>query len=425
MLQCGLYELDITPALGLDMPGYFSRRQASGIKEYLYAFAAYFEDEAGRKSVLISVDSEQIPQEVSASVRPAIAWALEMDVAGVMVCATHIHTGGPVLDWDDFCRTDPDYLKFLENRILDLAVLAQQEKRPVKIGFGSGFDDSLAHYRDFIMADGSLRTNPPVAAEKKAFGQIDPEVAVLLIDEPCGRHYGALVNYSCHTDCVGGTEYSSDYPGSMRETLRKIYGESFVPVFFNGFCGNLNHVDFEEASHAVPAYYRSMGRRLAAEAARTLETITTKDTGSLAMAATKISIPAAEPDDALLDWAEQILATKDQQTVVDLHYAKEAQRIKALGSRQIELCLQVIRIGELFIFATPREMYVEFQLMLKQKSPSSQTICIALANGPGGYVPIRELYQPGIYEARLTGDLMIAEAGYIMVDRLLELAASL
>lgn len=425
MLQCGLYELDITPALGLDMPGYFSRRQADGIKEYLYAFAAYFEDAQGKRSVLVSVDSEQIPKELSDSVRPAIARALEMDVAGVLVCATHIHTGGPVLDWDDFCRIDPVYLDFLHQRLLDVALLAQKEKRPVRLGFGYGHDDTLANYRNFIMADGSLRTNPAVGGEKQAFGKIDPQVGVLLINEPCGRHYGAVVNYSCHTDCVGGTEYSSDYPGAMRETLRKIYGQSFVPVFVNGFCGNLNHVDFEHASHAVPAYYRSMGRRLAAEAARTLEKIRTEETASLAMASTKITIPAAEPGKELLDWAENILETSEEQTVVDLHYAREALRLNKLGPRQIEICLQVIRIGELLIFASPREMYVEFQLMLKEKSPSSKTICISLANGPGGYVPIRELYKPGIYEARLTGDLMVPDAGYIMVDKLLELATSL
>ena len=49
-----------------------------------------------------------------------------------------------------------------------------------------------------------------------------------------------------------------------------------------------------------------------------------------------------------------------------------ARHIKMLGSRDIDIVLQVIRIGDLIIFASPREMYVEFQLMLKEKSPSDK-----------------------------------------------------
>jgi len=425
MLICGLYEMDITPPLGSEMPGYFNIRLADGVKEKLYTQAAYFEDGQNRRIVIISADGAQIPDEVNARVRPAVAKALDMDITGVLTCATHIHTGGPLLTWADFCHADAAYMDFLTQRMIDTAKLAQKEKRSVKIGFSSGYDDRLAHYRDFVMADGSYRTNPPIEASKRAYGDIDPEVGVLRIDAVTGEPYGAVVNYACHTDCVGGTEFSSDFPGAMRNTLRKLYGKAYTPIFVNGFFGNINHVDFDHGTHRVDGYYLSMGRRLAAEASRAMETAILTSNVEIQMACETINLPTREPDDALLAWADMIEQDVEHQSVVDRHYAAEAKRIYALGVRQIPLVMQVLKLGDLLIFASPKEMYVEFQFMLKEMSPAKYNFCIGLANGPCGYVPIRELFQPGIYEARLNGNQLVEDAGYIMVDKLLELAYQL
>jgi hypothetical protein len=168
-----------------------------------------------------------------------------------------------------------------------------------------------------------------------------------------------------------------------------------------------------------------MGRRLAAEASRAMETALLSADIDIGMACETITLPTREPDDALLAWADKIEQDAANQSVVERHYASEAKRIKALGVRKIPLVMQVLKLGDLLVFASPKEMYVEFQLMLKEKSPASRNFCIALANGPCGYVPIRELFQPGIYEARLNGSQLFEDAGYIMVDKLLELAGRL
>ena len=306
--------------------------------------------------------------------------------------------------------------------MVDVAILSQREKRSVTIGYTKGYDDSIAHYRDFVMNDGTYRTNPGIGDNKKAFGKIDPDVNVIRIDNVSGGRYGAIVGYTCHTDCVAGTWYSSDFPGAMKETLRKLYGCDFMPMFVNGFFGNINHIDFEKSSHRVPGYYKSMGRRLAAEASRAMEFAELKTDIELNMISETIKIPTKEPDKELLAWADKIFKDYDNASVDDRHFASEARHIKKMGAQNIDIVMQVVRIGDLIIFASPREMYVEFQLMLKEKSPSAQTMCIGLANGPCGYVPIRELVQPGIYEARLNRDRLIDEAGYIMVDKLLKLA---
>ena len=36
-MYCGLYEIDITPHLGMDIPGYFESRPSTGIRDRLMA----------------------------------------------------------------------------------------------------------------------------------------------------------------------------------------------------------------------------------------------------------------------------------------------------------------------------------------------------------------------------------------------------
>ena len=93
MLYCGLYEVDITPALGMEIPGHFNLRPAKGILERLYALAAYFENEAGGKAVIVTCDVIGIPDCLAMKTRAEIAGKLEMSVSSV-ICATHTHYGG-------------------------------------------------------------------------------------------------------------------------------------------------------------------------------------------------------------------------------------------------------------------------------------------------------------------------------------------
>ena len=422
MLKCGIYESDITPALGMEIPGYFSLRKASGIKERLYSEAVYFESD-GEKALIISNDMIQVPEDTCAAARERIAALLGMNADSVMICATHSHTAGPVETWGDFVHVDPDFMKFLESRIVDGAVLASQCAREVRLSYAKGFEDKIAYYRDYVEKDGRIHTWG--GENCTPFGDIDTEVGVLRIDLPDGTPYGTIVNYACHCDCVGGTEFSSDYPGEMRRVLRSVYGDDFMPVFVNGFCGNINH-SAPDGFSRYPQHYRRMGRMLAADVVRTRELATEEFAdNSIAFAAETMKIPTREPDEALLKWAAEKHADPNV-SVVDKFYADEAVRYQKKGVELLPLYVQVIRIGEIAFYGMPGEIFVEFGKMLKEGSPVRYNMPANLANGCVGYVPIRELFVPGVYEARLcSSSQLIPDGGYLMVDKLLELAKKL
>ncbi|MBR6321716.1 MAG: hypothetical protein IKR59_02495, partial [Lachnospiraceae bacterium] len=267
-MRCGIREIDITPALGLEIPGYFSVRKSAGVREALCCEAVFFESGDSR-AVILSNDTIQVPKESCDRVRAAVAEKLRVAPENILICATHSHTAGPVETWGEFVHEDEKYLAFLESRMIDDAVMAAAEACDVRLSFAKGYEDRIAYYRNYVAADGTVHTWGGEGC--KPFGEIDPEVGVLRIDRTDGMSYGVIVNYACHCDCVGGSLYSSDYPGEMRSALRRFYGADFRPVFVNGFCGNINHVDPNGFHKEVPEHYKRMGRMLAADAVRAFE----------------------------------------------------------------------------------------------------------------------------------------------------------
>ena len=427
MYKCGLFESDITPALGMEMPGHFKLRRGKNIIDRLFCHAAYFEND-GSRAVVISNDMILVPAEIAQAARKEIAVRLKIEENCVMICATHTHTGGPVETWGDFVHVNADFCRLFQSRIMDTACLAALNAREVNISYASGREDKISYYRDFVLPDGSYRTNPGYGYEgKHPFGEIDPEVGTMRIDNTDGSPYGVLVNFACHCDCLGGIdEYSADYPGTLSASMKKIYGPDFITVFVNGFCGNINHCDFTGTPpfHDYPAHYRRMGRMLAADVIRARELAVPFEFNHVAGSAVTIKIPTREPDTGLIEWADKYLARdSSKMNDVDRFYALEAKKRQKEGVEELDAFLQVVTIGELALFASPAETYTEFAAMLKKRSPFKYNMTVNLANGCLGYLPIRELFKPGIYEARLcSSSQMIPDAGYIIVENLLLLA---
>ncbi len=418
MLRCGIHESNITPALGSEMPGYFELRKADGVKDELFSEAVYFEN-GDEKAVIISNDVIQLPMESCDRARAAVSARLGVKPENVLFCATHSHTAGPVETWGDFVHIDPKYIEFLESRLIDGAVMAAADARDVRIGFAKTMEDKLAYYRNFIGEDGTAHT----WGKGRPFGEIDPEVCILRIDNADGGLYGMIVNYSCHCDCVGGKQFSADYPGEMRAALRRMYGDRFMPVFINGFCGNINHVDQYGFNSEVPQHYKRMGRMLAADASRAFEmAVHWFEDESIAGAMTVMEIGSRVPEKYHLDLAEK---TENDLNASEreIFYAKEIRKSEKQGRIVLPVPVQVIRIGDFAVFGMPGEIYVEFAGMIKKGSPIKYSITANLSNGAYGYVPIRELFQPGIYEASVgMSNRLDPEAGYMMTDELLRLA---
>ncbi|MBP1988545.1 neutral/alkaline non-lysosomal ceramidase N-terminal domain-containing protein [Paenibacillus eucommiae] len=409
MIKCGVSEQIITPPLGNSIPGYFEDRKSTGIKDELFAKSLVIESE-GVTLAFIAMDCIDLDSDIVKRIRDRVHQFSAIPQSSIMISASHTHTGPPVQSGFIDSR-DEHYLSFMVQKAADAAILAFNSRREAKIGFGSGEESSIAFNRRFFLKDGSFATNPGILNPliDRAAGPIDPEVAVIRIDDIEGNPLGVVTNYACHTDAVGGTEYSADYPGKLAAELKRLLGGQTASLFLMGASGNINHIDVSGRFPRVPNHYLTMGKILAGEVVKVREAIIPSEhVIPLAVKQTFFSVAHRKPSEQDVQAAHELLEAGTESLTEQL-FAQKALEVVASEENHSEVELQVFRIGELAVVGLPCELFVEFGLEIKQKSPFKYTIINELCNGSAtGYISTREAYEQGGYEPRITARSKLA-----------------
>lgn len=240
-MEIGFAEVNITPPLGMQIPGYGPKsRLSTGVKNELFAKAMAVHTE-GTTLIFVVLDIVSLDLEPVQRIRQRISQFTGVPELHVMISCTHTHTGPPRPEGD----TNSTYYPLLEAKSADAGILAYAGRVQAKAGFGQGHEDSVAFNRRFFMKDGTVQTNPGILNPEidRPEGPIDPEVFVMRVDNEQGETIGIVSNYACHTDTVSGTEYSGDFPAYISRTIKQLYGEHVVSLFFQGASANINHHD--------------------------------------------------------------------------------------------------------------------------------------------------------------------------------------
>ncbi|MCD9023855.1 neutral/alkaline non-lysosomal ceramidase N-terminal domain-containing protein [Cohnella silvisoli] len=427
-MKCGMSEIDITPPLGSAIPGYFYDRKATGIKDRLYAKALVVQADEGVVAI-VALDCIDLTSAIVAGIRERIAAFTPIPQSCIMVSATHTHTGPPVIS-TSFYEADDQYLSWMTEQAADAAIAAYQQRRNAQIGFGAGHEPDIAFNRRFYMKDGTVKTNPGIGNPfiDRPTGPIDPQVFVMRIDDDQGNPIGVLTNYACHTDVVGGTEFSADYPGELSFRLKQELGDDVVSLFHMGTSGNINHANAMGGTEAdydpSLAHYKKMGRILSWEVLKVREKITTSTSKlPLAVKQTVFPVPYRLPSEKDVQAVQQIQLGDWPQAIKDNFVQELRKAANAEDTSFVEVEIQVITLGELAFVGLPGELFVEFGLEIKEKSPFPFTIVNELCNGSAtGYFCTRIAYEQGGYEPIITGHSRLAiDAGEIFVQQSLKL----
>lgn len=427
MIQCGMCEVEITPPLGNSIPGYFHDRISTGIKDSLKAKALVLEV-AGSLVALIALDCIDLPRQVVTGIRDRISRFTTIPPSCVMVSATHTHTGPPIYN-STFFNVNGVYMIWLVEKAADAVILAYAQRREAQIGYGFGHEDKIAFNRRFFMNDGTVRTNPGVGNPliDRSTGPIDPQVIVIRIDDMYGNPIGVLTNYACHTDVVGGTEYSADYPGELALVLQKVLGDNVVSLFLMGASGNINHYDVIGAVasdyEAPAAHYKKMGRILAGEVLKVREKVQSVDDLQLAARQVMFHVEYRKPTQREIEAARQTILATPQDEIAYNFALELLEAAKSDEPSCVEIEIQAMRLGQLAIVGLPAEIFVEFGLEIKRKSPFPLTLVNQLSNGStSGYVCTREAYEQGGYEPLITSNNKLTiHAGETFVRHALKL----
>jgi len=448
-MKVGFASADITPALGMECPGGFSKAYHQKIHDHCYAKAMVIEH-VGEAVAFVGLDTLSVKHSLVETARQRITDKTGLLGSSIMVGASHTHAGGPIVGafpgafahaFDpEFCEdlaqnnstsADPDYCRHVSRQIATAVIEAFNRREEAGLAIGRGEEATVAFNRRFWMKDGTQMTHPGKGNPDivKPAGPADPEVGVLSAWRPDGSFLGCLVNFACHgTTGNGGT--SADWIHWLRHTITAGMDGGEV-VFLNGACGDVtqvNNLSLQESEFGEK-WSRRVGQKVGAEALKVLSSAEPGELLPLAARQKTIAIRAREVSEQRFQEALEFLKSNPAEgwdkwwarEVVLLHEANKVEPV-------IHAELQALQVGPAVFLSNGAEYFCQHGLNIKQRSPFPYTYVVELANGCLGYVPTAEAMGPqgGGYEPRMAmSSRLVPEAGQMIEDGSVELANAL
>lgn len=220
-------------------------------------------------------------------------------------------------------------------------------------------------------------------------GPTDHTVAVLRIDDERGRPLALLVNYAVQSSVMqfsavrGSTrEVSADLAGAACREIEEHYcDDGAVALFLPGAAGD--QAPYLTASDPVAAriLLAALGSRLAQEALRTADRITTGDlTLPLSVVGERIEVGAQIPPPGL-------------------HALRPTHGYQYRSNGRTEALVTLLRIGDLAIAGLQAELGARTGLAVKAASAAPVTWVATMVNGGAKYMADTDGYDRCTYEA--------------------------
>src|SRR5690606_26969691 len=141
---------------------------------------------------------------------------------------------------------------------------------------------------------------------------------------------------------------------------------------------------------------------------------------TLAAAQKELKLNVRKPTPEQLKYFDDVESGKVEGHRLTLNYARRVRDL-ATSPDTVSIPVQVLRIGDIGIAASPFETFAETGLEIKEKGPLSHTFTIELANGSYGYLPTPEQHELGGYETWLGTNKVQKDASRKIVAELMSL----
>lgn len=410
-VKAGFSKVDITPPIGTPIGGNARDDYASkGIHDHLYAKSIFIDDGSSRWALavtdLIAVVPEMVPE-----IRDLVTGQTGLKPEQIMIAAIHTHSGPDVWGLSDESKVKPEITGEINRKVAHSIIEAVNSAAESTVYYGRGENGSIGHNRRLRTKDGAIHMNwegidPGLIDE--VLGPVDPEISVLKFENADGGIKAIFVNYTCHPAILAGDNLllGADYAGYLYKRIEEKYGDDVIVAFANGAAGNINHIDnYNPDQGRGFAEADRLGSMLANDVIDIISSMKEPQQPSVAFSRETFEIPRRRIDDQRVRWARGVLDAWDGKALnlvdglPDEFYATEALKLKELESEPYHSEVQVFKLSEeVAIVSFPGEIFVEFGLEVKQKSPFAHTIIVELANDCCGYVPTRRAFEEGGYE---------------------------
>ncbi len=370
--------------------------------------------------ILVSCDLALISDDLQEAVRRQVSKGLpSLPADNIILFATHTHTslvcvdgfyphpGGDVM-------TAQECSAFLADRIAQAAVEAWQGLAPCSVGRAYGHA-VVGHNRRPVYTDGTAQMYG--RADRPDFqwieGYEDHSFDMLFVWDASGALAGVVLNIPCPSQVDEGlNEFSADFWHEIRVELRKRLGEKLWVLPICGISGDQSphfilYKNQEEEMRKRRGFSerQEIAMRVADAVERALA-CTRPMEGEVALAhqVHRVTLSPRRVSRQERDWAEaehqRAAAQMDPkswwpqrlQLVVDIFEGRHKP-----GPVPAEL--HFLRLGDAVLATNPFELFVDFGLRIKERSPAAQTLLTQLTSGVGWYLPTKRAVEGGGYGA--------------------------
>lgn len=430
-LRAGIAEINLNPPLGLVTGD--GAPQAKGYLTPLYAKALVLSNGEGEVAI-VTLDMLGIDRADALRAADLVEKKTGIPASGVVMICSHTHVAPSMLPslhtyrkafnphWDEEAvRRERNWVDHVVETICEAVAQAKSGLQQASIGTISAELPWLVFNRRRKTRNYGVWTHWMGIPQNQAYGQegpIDPQFELLVVRDGLHKPLCLLWNFTGHNSFNFGDQYSADLPYTVQHALDERLGEHIPCLYAPGCSGNTNYHDYQkplglekatdEVASAIIALYRE---------ACTLPEIK--------IGSRKEDLYLAQRDVSRYWWKDDIhkkLPSWDEYGLLEIErFQKEYQE---KGTYQTDIT--VLRLGETALVGLGGEMFVEFQLMIKERSPFHHTLVASYTNDYAGYVATRQAFIGGSYEVWPTLNARIGrEGGYLMVEKAVALLKDL
>jgi hypothetical protein len=222
--------------------------------------------------------------------------------------------------------------------------------------------------------------------------------------------------------------YSADYPGYLAEALKRSVSPELTSLFFNGCCGDVNHLDYRDPLQGRGYQMtQRVGYMLAVAAIEAGRTAVPLNATPVRVTRQAVSLPRLSICDEQVRWSREVLARAAAQQapgqvdgLPDELFARQWLRMHEQPQADDPVEVMVMRLGDAAVVALPGEVFCESGLAIRRASPAPHTLVVELANDAVGYLPPRRAFEQGGYEPTPGSTMYQPGAVERLVDSALE-----
>jgi neutral ceramidase len=391
--KIGVAKVNITPQHSMWMAGYaFRDRPAEGKLTDLWAKALAFEDQQGKKAVIVTADLIRIPKFLSDAVRDQVQASLGLTRSQIILNSSHTHSG-PELDVAHYkYRISPTEQKKIETyavtltkQFVRLVEDAFKSLQPASLYTGSGVARFAVNRRN--------NTEALISGINELRGPSDPSVPVMKAVAADGKILALLFGYACHATVLGTYEWSADYPGFAQTELEKSFPGA-VALFFQGAGGDQNPLPRRSAPLA-----KQYGIELAAAVERVVNETMTNLSPELITTYSEVNLGFAKPTPT----REELTKIINDSGPGSAWLTNKARVLRGrLDAGEIlpntyPYPIQVWKLGEQPLITLGGEIVVEYAIELKRIF-GRKAFVMGYSNDVMEYIPSTKIIEEGGYE---------------------------